>query len=160
MNNAQLNELKDKYVAKGAASPATAFADRAKNAELWDADGNRFIDFAGGIGVLNIGHCHPKVVQAVKDQLDKVMHTCQTVMPYEGYVKVAEKLAAITEVSKARDLFCVLTCACSVVGNVDWRVMHVQWYAYALHCLSLLRVNTHQLCYHSDVGVVNCCRAE
>ena len=98
MNNAQLNELKDKYVAKGAASPATAFADRAKNAELWDADGNRFIDFAGGIGVLNIGHCHPKVVQAVKDQLDKVMHTCQTVMPYEGYVKVAEKLAEITPV--------------------------------------------------------------
>ncbi|MDR5859342.1 4-aminobutyrate--2-oxoglutarate transaminase [Halomonas eurihalina] len=98
MNNAQLNELKQRYVASGAASPATAFADRAENAEIWDADGNRFIDFAGGIGVLNIGHRHPKVVEAVKAQLDRVMHTCQTVMPYEGYVKVAEKLSQVTPV--------------------------------------------------------------
>ncbi|MFY0991521.1 4-aminobutyrate--2-oxoglutarate transaminase [Halomonas sp. C05BenzN] len=98
MNNAQLNELKQRYVANGAASPATQFADRAENALVWDADGNRIIDFAGGIGVLNIGHRHPKVVQAVKDQLDRVMHTCQTVMPYEGYVRVAEKLSQITPV--------------------------------------------------------------
>ena len=98
MNNAQLNELKQRYVANGAASPATQFAERAENAEIWDADSKRFIDFAGGIGVLNIGHRHPKVVEAVKTQLDKVMHTCQTVMPYEGYVKVAEKLSQITPV--------------------------------------------------------------
>ncbi|XKH60794.1 4-aminobutyrate--2-oxoglutarate transaminase [Halomonas sediminis] len=98
MNNAQLNELKQKYVAHGAASPATQFADHAENAELWDADGTRFIDFAGGIGVLNVGHRHPKVVEAIKAQLDKLMHTCQTVMPYEGYVKVAEKLSHITPV--------------------------------------------------------------
>ncbi|MDR5876366.1 4-aminobutyrate--2-oxoglutarate transaminase [Halomonas sp. CUBES01] len=98
MSNAELNELKHKYVAAGAASPATAFAARAENAEVWDADGNRFIDFAGGIGVLNVGHRHPKVVAAVKAQLDKVMHTCQTVMPYEGYVKVAEKLSHIVPV--------------------------------------------------------------
>ncbi|CAM4129607.1 4-aminobutyrate--2-oxoglutarate transaminase [Vreelandella rituensis] len=98
MNNAQLNELKQKYVANGAASPATQFADHAENAELWDADGKRFIDFAGGIGVLNVGHRHPKVVEAVKSQLDKLMHTCQTVMPYEGYVKVAEKLSQIVPV--------------------------------------------------------------
>ena len=97
-SNAELNELKRKYVAAGAASPATAFADRAENAEIWDADGNRFIDFAGGIGVLNVGHRHPKVVAAVKAQLDKLMHTCQTVMPYEGYVKVAEKLSQIVPV--------------------------------------------------------------
>lgn len=98
MTNAELNDLKKRYVANGAASPATQFADRAENALVWDADGNRIIDFAGGIGVLNIGHRHPKVVQAVKDQLDKVMHTCQTVMPYEGYVKVAEKLSQVTPV--------------------------------------------------------------
>ncbi|NWO11029.1 4-aminobutyrate--2-oxoglutarate transaminase [Chromohalobacter salexigens] len=98
MNNAQLNELKTRYVASGAASPATQFAERAENALIWDADGNRIIDFAGGIGVLNVGHRHPKVVQAVKAQLDKVMHTCQTVMPYEGYVKVAEKLSQLTPV--------------------------------------------------------------
>lgn len=98
MSNAELNELKRKYVANGAASPATAFADHAENAEVWDADGNRFIDFAGGIGVLNIGHRHPKVVAAVKAQLDKVMHTCQTVMPYEGYVRVAERLSHLVPV--------------------------------------------------------------
>ena len=97
-SNAELNELKHKYVAAGAASPATAFADRAENSEIWDADGNRFIDFAGGIGVLNVGHRHPKVVAAVKAQLDKLMHTCQTVMPYEGYVKVAEKLSHVVPV--------------------------------------------------------------
>ncbi|MDN3522502.1 4-aminobutyrate--2-oxoglutarate transaminase [Halomonas ramblicola] len=98
MNNAELNELKKRYVANGAASPATQFAARAENALVWDADGNRIIDFAGGIGVLNIGHRHPKVVEAVKAQLDRVMHTCQTVMPYEGYVKVAEKLSQVTPV--------------------------------------------------------------
>ncbi|MFC0267027.1 4-aminobutyrate--2-oxoglutarate transaminase [Kushneria aurantia] len=98
MTNAELNELKQRYVASGAASPDGHFADRAENAEVWDADGNRFIDFAGGIGVLNIGHRHPKVVEAVKAQLDRVMHTCQTVMPYDGYVRVAEKLSRITPV--------------------------------------------------------------
>lgn len=98
MNNKTLNELKERYVAAGAASPNPNFADHALNAELWDADGKRFIDFAGGIGVLNIGHRHPAVVDAVKGQLDKLMHTCQTVMPYEGYVNVAQKLSEHTPV--------------------------------------------------------------
>lgn len=98
MNNAKLNELKQKYVASGAASAATHFAERAENAELWDADGNRYVDFAGGIGVLNLGHRHPKVVAAVRDQLDKLMHTCQTVIPYAAYVQLAEKLCQRTPV--------------------------------------------------------------
>ncbi|WP_111642917.1 4-aminobutyrate--2-oxoglutarate transaminase [Marinimicrobium alkaliphilum] len=98
MSNQELQQLKEKYVAAGAASPNQQFADHALNAEVWDADGKRMIDFAGGIGVLNIGHRHPKVVAAVKAQLDKVMHTCQTVMPYEGYVRVAQRLSEITPV--------------------------------------------------------------
>ena len=98
MSNKELQALKERYVAAGAASPNEQFADHALNAELWDADGKRMIDFAGGIGVLNIGHRHPKVVEAVKAQLDKVMHTCQTVMPYEGYVKLAEKLSGVVPV--------------------------------------------------------------
>ena len=98
MNNEQLQALKEKYVAAGAASPNPQFADYAKNAEVWDADGRRMVDFAGGIGVLNLGHRHPKVVEAVKAQLDKVMHTCQTVMPYAGYVQLAEKLSGIVPV--------------------------------------------------------------
>ncbi|PPK51130.1 4-aminobutyrate--2-oxoglutarate transaminase [Marinobacter persicus] len=98
MSNKELQALKERYVAAGAASPNNQFADHALNAEVWDADGKRMIDFAGGIGVLNIGHRHPKVVEAVKAQLDKVMHTCQTVMPYEGYVKLAEKLSGVAPV--------------------------------------------------------------
>lgn len=98
MDNAQLNELKQRYVANGAATPATEFAERAENAELWDADGQRFVDFAGGIGVLNLGHRHPQVVDAVKAQLDKLMHTCQTVMSYAPYVQLAQKLCELTPV--------------------------------------------------------------
>lgn len=98
MSNKELQALKERYVAAGAASANEQFADHATNAELWDADGKRMIDFAGGIGVLNIGHRHPKVVDAVKAQLDKLMHTCQTVMPYEGYVKLAEKLSGVVPV--------------------------------------------------------------
>ncbi len=98
MTNEQLQALKEKYVAAGAASPNELFANHARNAEVWDADGNRLIDFAGGIGVLNIGHRHPKVVEAVKEQLDRLMHTCQTVMPYAGYVRLAEKLSGVTPV--------------------------------------------------------------
>lgn len=98
MSNKELQALKKRYVAAGVASPNEQFADHATNAELWDADGKRMIDFAGGIGVLNIGHRHPTVVKAIKAQLDKLMHTCQTVMPYEGYVKLAEKLSNIVPV--------------------------------------------------------------
>lgn len=98
MSNEELQALKERYVAAGAASPNEQFAARAVNAEIWDADGKRMIDFAGGIGVLNIGHRHPKIVEAVKAQLDKVMHTCQTVMPYEGYVRLAEKLSNVAPV--------------------------------------------------------------
>jgi len=98
VSNKELQALKERYVAAGAASPNEQFADHATNAELWDADGKRMIDFAGGIGVLNVGHRHPKVVEAVKAQLDKLMHTCQTVMPYEGYVKLAEKLSGVVPV--------------------------------------------------------------
>lgn len=98
MSNKDLQALKDRYVAAGAASPNNQFADHAENSELWDADGKRMIDFAGGIGVLNIGHRHPKVVAAVKAQMDKLMHTCQTVMPYDGYVRVAEALSKVAPV--------------------------------------------------------------
>jgi len=98
VSNKELQALKERYVAAGAASPNEQFAGHATNAELWDADGKRMIDFAGGIGVLNIGHRHPKVIDAVKAQLDKLMHTCQTVMPYEGYVRLAQKLSEATPV--------------------------------------------------------------
>lgn len=98
MNNAELNALKEEYVAAGAATPTTQFADRAENAELWDADGRRWIDFAGGIGVLNLGHRHPKIVSAVQDQLHKVMHTSAAVISYAPYVQLCQKLCELAPV--------------------------------------------------------------
>jgi 4-aminobutyrate aminotransferase/(S)-3-amino-2-methylpropionate transaminase len=73
----------------------TIFAERASNAEVWDVEGRRFIDFAGGIAVLNTGHCHPKVIAAVKAQMDKFTHTCFQVLAYEPYVELAERLNAL-----------------------------------------------------------------
>ncbi|AUC55785.1 4-aminobutyrate--2-oxoglutarate transaminase [Sagittula sp. P11] len=82
-------------VARGVASAAPVFADRAENAELWDVEGNRFIDFAGGIAVLNTGHRHPDVIAAAKAQEDRFTHTSFQVVPYEPYVALAEKLNAL-----------------------------------------------------------------
>ncbi|WP_438390416.1 aminotransferase class III-fold pyridoxal phosphate-dependent enzyme [Caballeronia sp. DA-9] len=61
------------------------FAQRASNAELWDADGKRYIDFAGGIAVLNTGHRHPRIMEAVGTQMQRFTHTCYNVTPYEDY---------------------------------------------------------------------------
>lgn len=98
MNNAELNALKEEYVAFGAATPTTQYADRAENAEIWDADGQRWIDFAGGIGVLNLGHRHPRIVEAVQAQLNKVMHTSAAVMSYAPYVQLCQKLCQLAPV--------------------------------------------------------------
>ncbi|MGY0554257.1 4-aminobutyrate--2-oxoglutarate transaminase [Vreelandella sp. 2A-K22] len=98
MTNQELNDLKNRYVANGAATPTTQFAERAENAELWDADGNRWIDFAGGIGVLNLGHRHPKIVAAVEAQLKKVMHTSAAVISYAPYVQLCQKLCELSPV--------------------------------------------------------------
>lgn len=68
------------------------FADRARNAEIWDVDGRRFIDFSSGIGVVNTGHLHPKVKAAAIEQLDKFSHTCIHVAMYEEYIELAERL--------------------------------------------------------------------
>lgn len=90
--NAELNALKQRYVANGAATPTEQFVARAENAELWDEDGQRWIDFAGGIGVLNLGHRHPRIVKAVQEQLERVMHTCSAVISYAPYVQLCQRL--------------------------------------------------------------------
>ena len=68
------------------------YADRAENSEIWDVEGRRYIDFSSGIAVVNTGHRHPKVIEAVKAQLDRFTHTCHQVVPYESYVHLAERL--------------------------------------------------------------------
>ena len=71
------------------------FIDRAENAELWDVEGRRYIDFAGGIGVLNVGHRHPRVMAAVQAQLDRFTHAAFQVTAYEPYVELCERLSAL-----------------------------------------------------------------
>ncbi|WP_323884345.1 4-aminobutyrate--2-oxoglutarate transaminase [Aeromonas hydrophila] len=82
-------------VVNGVGTLLPVFIERAQNAELWDVEGNRYIDFASGIAVLNTGHNHPKVVAAVRAQLEKFSHTCFQVTPYPGYIELAEKLNAL-----------------------------------------------------------------
>jgi 4-aminobutyrate aminotransferase/(S)-3-amino-2-methylpropionate transaminase len=75
------------------------FAARAENATITDVDGNVFVDFAGGVGVVNAGHGHPRVVEAVVGQAQRFLHTDFTVVPYEGYVSLAERLCALAPIS-------------------------------------------------------------
>src|SRR6187431_1532627 len=82
-------------VPRGVATAAPFFVERAENAELWDAEGRRYIDFAGGIAVLNTGHRHPVVEAAVARQLAAYTHTCFQVLAYEPYVELAERLNAM-----------------------------------------------------------------
>jgi 4-aminobutyrate aminotransferase/(S)-3-amino-2-methylpropionate transaminase len=89
-------------VARGIAHATPVFAAKAEGARVTDVDGNVFLDFAGGIGVMNIGHSDPHVVDAVKRQSENLTHTCFSVAPYEGYVSLAERLAAITPGSFAK----------------------------------------------------------
>jgi len=92
MGNAQLQQRKDTVIAKGQSNSFSVYVEKAENAEIWDTDGKRYIDMSSGIAVLNTGHRHPKVMAAVKKQLEKVTHTCFTVLPYEPGVALAEKV--------------------------------------------------------------------
>jgi 4-aminobutyrate aminotransferase/(S)-3-amino-2-methylpropionate transaminase len=82
-------------VPRGPANATPVFAARADGAIIEDVDGNRYIDFAGGIGCLNIGHRSPRVISAIHEQVEKHLHLCFAVTPYEGYVAVAEKLNSL-----------------------------------------------------------------
>lgn len=93
--NAALMERRRHAVARGVGQAHEVFIARGENAEIWDVEGRRYIDFAGGIAVLNTGHCHPAVIEAVKQQLDQYTHTCFQVVAYEPYVALAERLNAL-----------------------------------------------------------------
>lgn len=95
MNNEKLQARKNQVIARGQGNVYPVYVDHAKNSEVWDVEGNRYIDFGTGIAVCNTGHCHPKVVEAAKSQIDKFSHTCVMVNPYEVAVELAEKLTAI-----------------------------------------------------------------
>ncbi len=94
--NEQLMARKAAATPRGIGVMGSFFANKALNSELWDVEGRRFIDFAGGIAVLNTGHRHPHVVAAIQAQLERFTHTCYQVIPYESYIALAEKINAIT----------------------------------------------------------------
>lgn len=116
--NAMLQARREAAVARGVASAAPVFADRAENAEVWDVEGRRYIDFAGGIAVLNTGHRHPKVVAAAKAQEDRFTHTSFQVLPYEPYVALAEKLNSLAPGDFAKKTLLVTTGAEAVENAV------------------------------------------
>ncbi len=94
MLNAEVAKRRDVAISRGVGMMTQIYADRALNSEVWDIEGNRYIDFAAGIAVVNTGHCHPKVMAAVTEQMSRFTHTCHQVLPYESYIRLAERLNA------------------------------------------------------------------
>jgi len=94
-SNSELSKRRQKAIPAGLGTMHPIFCERAKDAELWDVEGKRYIDFAAGIAVLNTGHLHPKVKAAVTAELEKMSHVCFQVTPYERYLQVAERLNAL-----------------------------------------------------------------
>jgi 4-aminobutyrate aminotransferase/(S)-3-amino-2-methylpropionate transaminase len=90
----KLTRLRAEVVAKGHASGTDCYVARAAGARVWDVEGREYIDFAGGIAVMNVGHSHPKVVAAIKEQAEKFTHSCFMVLPYAPAVELAAKLCA------------------------------------------------------------------
>jgi len=93
--NAAWQTRKNASMARGEGNLASLFVEKAENAEVWDVEGNRYIDFGSGIAVCNTGHTHPKVTQAVHEQIDRFSHTCVMVTPYDSAVRLAEALNAL-----------------------------------------------------------------
>src|SRR5450755_1767606 len=91
-----LSERRAKAVPRGLSHGTPIYVAKAEDAWLEDVDGNRYLDFAGGIGCLNVGHRQEAVVEAVKDQLDRFLHTCVQVTPYESYIRLAERMNEVT----------------------------------------------------------------
>lgn len=104
-------------IARGV-STREIYAVRAENAELWDAEGRRFLDFAAGIAVNNTGHRHPAVMAAVAEQAQAFTHTCFHVAPYEGYIRLAERLNAMTPGDFAKKTVLVTTGAEAVENAI------------------------------------------
>lgn len=86
---------RERFLPRGLANTHPIFAGRAEGTRLWDIDGTEYLDFTSGIGVVNTGHRHPRVVAAVKDQLDRLTHTCFQVTMYEPYVELAARLCGL-----------------------------------------------------------------
>ncbi len=107
--NKQLQHRKTQVIARGQGNLADIYIKQAQNAELWDVEGKRYIDFGSGIAVSNTGHCHPQIVKALKKQLDDFSHTCVMVTPYENAITLAEKLTKAAPGKSEKKLIYVTT---------------------------------------------------
>ena len=100
--NLELQTRKNLATPRGVGVMCDFYAERAENAELWDVEGKRYIDFAAGIAVLNTGHRHPKIVAAITEQLTRFTHTAYQIVPYASYVELSEKISQLTPGSHAK----------------------------------------------------------
>src|SRR5687768_13885029 len=105
-------------VPRGVATATPVFAHRAKNSELWDVEGRRYIDFASGIAVLATGHCHPHVIEAVARQMEAYTHTAFQVMAYEPYIALAERLNALAPFAEEAKTLLITTGAEAVENAI------------------------------------------
>ena len=103
--NASLMQRRHAAIPRGLGMGTHVFVERARNAEVWDAEGKRYIDFGAGIAVTNTGHLHPKVMEAVAAQCRNYAHLCFQVTGYEGYVTLAERLNALAPDQDAKSIF-------------------------------------------------------
>jgi 4-aminobutyrate aminotransferase len=115
-SNQELHRRRLAATPRGIGVMASFFIERALNSEVWDVEGRRYIDFAGGIAVLNTGHRHPKVVAAIEAQLQKFTHTCYQVLPYESYVSLAERINKLTPGTHAKKT-CFFSSGAEAVEN-------------------------------------------
>ena len=106
-----------KAVSRGISAGAPVIAAKAENSEIWDVEGNRYIDFGGGIAVVNTGHRHPLVMKRVYEQLEAFTHTCAMVMPYAPFIEVCEKLNAVAPISGEKKTALVTTGAAAALGR-------------------------------------------
>jgi len=118
LTNADWQKRKVAAMARGQGNIAPVYVDRAKNAELWDVEGNRYIDFGTGIAVCNTGHSNPKVVAAVQAQLEKFSHTCVMVTPYDTAVRLAEELNELVPGDSPKKTIFVTTGAEAVENTI------------------------------------------
>jgi 4-aminobutyrate aminotransferase/(S)-3-amino-2-methylpropionate transaminase len=116
--NADWQARKNAAFARGQGNIAPVFIEHAKNAEMWDVEGNRYIDFGTGIAVCNTGHSHPKIVAAVKEQVERFSHTCVMVTPYDSAVRLAEKLNELAPGNTPKKSIFVTTGAEAVENSI------------------------------------------
>src|SRR3546814_11048565 len=131
----------------GVANATAIVAAPAPNAEIWDAEGRRYVDFAGGIAVLNVGHRHPRVIAAVEEQLAAYTHTAFPIVPYEPYIALAERLNAVAPFSgPATTIFFTTGADASsderLIGTECFSSCRSRWSPYASQQKKPLTLNT------------------